>query len=222
MPTFCVLAGQRMLALLHESLGHGGDALDRAVDPDRRVDAMRQQVAGDAGARRGGVEPPGAGAALGHVGRDGPVLQEARAIVEDLAEPSLVDDLLDERHRRDAPVIVPDDVGDPGLLDRRHHRLRLFCRAGERLLRQHHLAGFGRRDGDLRMRVVRRADVDGVDVLARHQLAPVGLDALVAPIVGEGLAPCPGRAPPPPSAPAGSRCRRNSRPCARHSNGRGP
>ena len=39
-----------------------------AVDPDRGVDAVGEEVAGDARAGRIDVEPPGAGAALRHVG----------------------------------------------------------------------------------------------------------------------------------------------------------
>ena len=57
----------------------------------RGIEAMGEQIAGDAGAGRIDIEPPGGGAALRHVGRDGPVLQELGAVVEDLAELALVD-----------------------------------------------------------------------------------------------------------------------------------
>ena len=77
----------------------------------------------------------------GTSGIDRPVLQEAGAIVEDLSELSRVDDLLDERDGRDAAVIVPDGVGDAGLLDRAHHRQRFLGVARQRLLAEHHLAG---------------------------------------------------------------------------------
>ena len=63
----------------------GGDV---AVEPERRVDAVRQQVAGDSRAGRGGIEPPEARAALRQVGRDRPVLEEVGAVVEDPAEPA--------------------------------------------------------------------------------------------------------------------------------------
>jgi hypothetical protein len=55
------------------------------------------------------------------------------------------------------------------------------------LLAEHHLAGLGGGDGDVVVRVVGRADVDRVDVVAFDQLLPVRLDRLVAPLVGEGL-----------------------------------
>ena len=44
-----------------------------------------------------------------------------------------------------------------------------------------------RSDGLLGVHVVGRGDVDDINVIALKQLAPVGLDGLVAPLVGEGL-----------------------------------
>src|SRR5206468_2019898 len=41
-------AGKRVLALLDERLGHGGDALHAAVEPEGGVNAVREQIAGDA------------------------------------------------------------------------------------------------------------------------------------------------------------------------------
>ena len=93
--------------------------------------------------------------------------------------------LLDQRDRRHAAVIVPDHVGDAGLLDRLDHRLAFGLGAGQRLFAEHHLAGLGGGDGDLGVEVVGHADVDGVDILALDQRAPVGLDALIAPLLGE-------------------------------------
>src|SRR5205807_1046695 len=40
---------------------------------------------------------------------------------------------------------------------------------------------------DLGVQVVRRADVDDVDIFSLEQLPPVGLDRFVAPLVGKGL-----------------------------------
>ena len=85
--------------------------------------ASRSPVTPRAGG--GDVEPPEAGAALGQVGGDRPVLEEVGAVVEDPAEPALVDELLGERDGRHAAVVVPDDVGHAGLLDRLDHLLRL-------------------------------------------------------------------------------------------------
>ena len=85
------------------------------------------------------------------------------------------------------PVIVPDHVRHAGLLDRRHHGLALGHVHGQGLLAQDGLAVGSRRQGDLLVQIVGHADVDGVDVGALDQLAPVGLDRSVAPDVGERL-----------------------------------
>ena len=95
------------------------------------------------------------------------------------------DDLLDEADRRDAAVVVADEVRDTRRLDRRHHFLALGGGAGERLFGDDHLAGLGGGDGDVVVQVVGHADVDQVDVRPGDQRPPVGLDALVAPAAGE-------------------------------------
>src|SRR5581483_7808938 len=46
----------------------------------------------------------------------------------------------------------------------------------DRLLAEDVLAGFERRPGELEVRVARRADVDGVDAVAREELVRVGRD----------------------------------------------
>ena len=129
MPTFSTLPVSVVLAFLDERLGHRGDVVDAAVEPDGRVDAVGEQVAGHAAAGRRGVEPPQAGAALRQVGGDRPVLQEVGAVVEDAAELAFVDELLGERDGRDAAVVVPDDVRHAGLLDRLRTSLRLRRRS---------------------------------------------------------------------------------------------
>ena len=58
------LLRQRVLALLDERLRHGVDGVQPAVEPQRRVDAVRQQVAGDAAAGYVDVETPERRAAL--------------------------------------------------------------------------------------------------------------------------------------------------------------
>jgi tRNA G37 N-methylase Trm5 len=52
------LAGQVVFALLDEGFGHRRDFADRAVEPQRRVDAVRQEIAGNAAAGHVDVEPP--------------------------------------------------------------------------------------------------------------------------------------------------------------------
>ena len=101
-----------MLALLDERLGHGVDRIEPAVQPESRVDAMGEQIAGDAAARRRHVEPPQRRAALRQFGVDRPVLQELGAIMEDAAEPAVVDELLGQRDGRHAAIVVPHHVGD--------------------------------------------------------------------------------------------------------------
>ena len=107
--------------------------------------------------------------------------------MEDPAELATVDDVLRERHRRDAAVVVPDGVRHARLLDGGAHLLTLGHVHRQRLLAEDRLAVLGRLDGDLGVQVVGGADVDGVDVIGGDELAPVGLDPLVAPAVGEGL-----------------------------------
>jgi hypothetical protein len=58
---------------------------------------------------------------------------------------------------------------------------------GEGLFAEDHLAVLDALQRDLGVRVVRGADVDGVDVGAGDQLAPVGLVGGVAPLGGEVL-----------------------------------
>ena len=109
--------------------------------------------------------------------------------MEDASELALVDELLDHRDGRDAAVVVPDRVRHTGLLDRGGHRLRFLRVPPERLLAHHHLAGLRRRDRDVVVRVVRARDIDDVDVLAAHEITPVGRVRLVAPVRRELLHP---------------------------------
>ena len=114
--------------------------------------------------------------------------------MEDPAEPALVDELLGQGDGGDAAVVVPDRVRHAGLLDRLDHRRGLLEGPRQGLLAEDHLARLGRGDGDRGVRVVGRADVDRVDVLAVDQLMPVGLEGLVLPLVGERLRPLGGPA----------------------------
>ena len=175
MPTGCTLPVAAWVRSLTKVSVMAVRLVDAAVDPERGVEAVGEEVAGDAGAGGLDVEAPGAGAALGDVGRDGPVLQELGAVVVDAAELAGVDDLLDQGDGGHAAVVVADEVGDAGLLDGGDHRLAFGGGAGEGLFGDDGLAGFGGGDGDLGVEVVGDADVDEVDVGAGDQLAPVGL-----------------------------------------------
>ncbi len=80
------------------------------------------------------VEPPEAGAALRHVGGDGPVLQVGGAVVEGRPmRPSSIE-LLGQRDRRHAAIVEPDHVRHARLLDRGDHLLALGRVHGQRLL----------------------------------------------------------------------------------------
>ena len=107
--------------------------------------------------------------------------------MEDTAEASLVDELLGEGNRGHAAVVVPDHVRDAGFLYGIDHFAAFRDIHGQRLFAQDHLAGLGRGNGNVVVHIVGRTDVDGVDVIAGDQCAPVRLDAFIAPVVGECL-----------------------------------
>jgi len=186
-PDFLDLARQHVLAFFNERLGHGGEVVDRPVEPERGVDAVGEEISRDAGPGRGHIETPKPLTALGQIRLDGPVLQELGPVVEDLAELAFVDQPLRQRHRRHPPVVVPDHVGHAGLLDGLDHLEPLGAVHRQRLLAEDHLLIRRGRQCDLGVRVVRRADIDDVDVLALDELPPIGLDRFVAPLVGKRL-----------------------------------
>ena len=107
--------------------------------------------------------------------------------MEDLAELAALDDLLGEGDGGHSAVVVPHGVGDAGFLHGLNHRHTFLGSAGQWFFAQHHLAGFGGSDSHFGMLIVRRADIDGVDVVALDQFAPIGFVALVAPLFSEGL-----------------------------------
>ena len=90
---FLFLTGGGVDALFDERLGNGGHVGDAAVEPNGGVDAVREQVAGDATAGGRGVQAPETFAALGEIGTNGPVLQEVGAVMKNLAELAAVDNL---------------------------------------------------------------------------------------------------------------------------------
>ncbi len=121
-------------------------------------------------------------------GRSAEIVQsckKVRAVVEDAAQPAVVDELLGERDGGHAAVVVPDGVRHAGLLDRFDHLLPLGRIHGKRLLAEDHLAGLGRGDGDIVVQVVRHADIDRVDIVPLDELSPIGLDRGVTPRIGE-------------------------------------
>jgi hypothetical protein len=149
---FLHAAGQRMLALLDERFGHGGDP---SIPPFSHM-AVSMQCASRSPvtplpatftSSRHRPAPP-----LRQVGRDRPVLEELRPVMEDLAQPAFVDQLLGQRHGGDAAVVVPDHVRHAGLSTAATMRSDSAALSAQRLLAEDHLAGLRRRDGDLRVR----------------------------------------------------------------------
>ena len=126
--------------------------------------------------------------ALRQVGVDRPVLEELGAVVEDLAELALVDELLGERDGRDAAVVVPDHVRHPAFST----ASTIFCAFGARSSPAASRTGSSCRPWPRRWRS-RRAGCSACRCrstsmsLRVDQLPPVGLDRLIAPLVGERL-----------------------------------
>ncbi len=181
--------------LVDERLEQPGDVGDPvAGDVLGEVDDVGADVAEGAGPCLVLLEPPRH--RRGGVGD--PVLEVLRAHVPHLADPALLDQLLGQRDRRDAAVGEADHrphavrgrtVGGGG------HRLRLGDRVGERLLAEHVLAGLERGDGDLRVGVAGRADVDQVDVVAGDQTGVQSVSVVSQPSRAAASATRPGSRP---------------------------
>ena len=184
------LAGQGVLAFFDKGFRHRAHAVDRAVEPHRRVDAMRQQIPRHPRPGRFDVQPPQASAALWQIGIDGPILQELRPIMKNPPQPPLLDELPGQGHGGTAAIIVPNHVRHLGPGDGGRHLFGLKRVERQWLFAQDHLARLRGGQSDLRMGIVRRGDVDAVDVLAPDQLAPIRLDASVTPLRGEGFDLC--------------------------------
>ena len=91
----------------------------------------------------------------------------------DLSESSALDVDPHLLHERIAAHVVAGGVHDAALLGRGHHRGALGGRRRERLLAHDVQAALDRRERLRRVHVVRRADVQGVHLLAVEQLLEV-------------------------------------------------
>jgi len=156
-------------AFFDEGLSHGGDGDDVAIEPAGAVDVVSEEVASDAGSGCGGVEAPEGFAALGEFLRHGPVLEEVGAVVVDAAEVTASDDLLGESDGGEKAVVIP----------------ALLAVEGEGFFAEDHFAIFDGGHGDVVVRIVWGADVDGVDVVAFYEFTPVGFGVSIAPFLGE-------------------------------------
>src|SRR5262245_5321123 len=94
-------------------------------------------------------------------------------------------DLPGQRDRRYATIVIPDQIGNTGLLDGFGHLLRLSAVHGEWFLTEDDLARSGGGKGDLIVSVIGRGDVNGVNVAARDQPPPVRLHRFPTPPRGE-------------------------------------
>ena len=86
-----------------------------------------------------------------------------------------LDHLFRQNDRRDAAIIVTNHVYDARFLHRAHHFFRFIDISRERLLAQNRFARLRGCDRDLAVRVVRRADIDDVDLGIVNDATPVGL-----------------------------------------------
>ena len=172
-------------ALLDEGLLDRAHDLGHLVagDEARHVDDVRVEVAMRARTREITLEAPQQRRVW-----PAPVLQVRRAHVEDAPEAPLLDQPVRERHRGAATIVVPDE-GAHALLGGgargEHHLLRVGERAGERLLARDMLAGLEARDRHLGVEMVRRRDIDELDLGVREQVLPVHGRVLPAPLGGE-------------------------------------
>ena len=85
------------------------------------------------------------------------------------------------------PIVETDHVDHTGPFGVTPHVLGASRVQRERLLAQDVLAVVGRRDGDRRVGIVRRNDVDDVDVVALDDRPPIGVGFLKAEAVGGGV-----------------------------------
>ena len=105
--------------------------------------------------------------------------------MENFPEPAFVDELLGECHRRDPAIVVPHHVRHLRRLHCFAHFLPLGGVHAQWLFTQDHLSRLGRGQCDFLVRVVRRADIDRINVRPGDQLFPIRLDRFVTPLVSE-------------------------------------
>ena len=141
---------------------------------------------------------------------DGPVLQELGAVVEDPAQPAFVDQLLGQRDRRHAAVVVPDHVRHAGPLHRLDHGLGFARRCGPAASRTSPSCPPAPRRWRFRRACrwgwrYRSGRSPGDSTSSRQSVS----DGFVAPVRGERLGAVRDSARRPPSAPAGREDRRS-------------
>ena len=106
--------------------------------------------------------------------------------MEDATKITRGDHLLGLRYGGNATVIVADHVDHARLLYGLEHGAGFLDRHGERLFAEDMLAGLRGGDGDFSVGIIRRVDVDDVDLGICDDFAPIRCDMLPAKFFGGG------------------------------------
>ena len=168
--------------LLDQRIQRGVDRGKVAQQIIQQVQYMRAQVEERATARDFALQTPG----HGFVGADiaGAVITSAKR--KHPPAEAFCHQLSGARQRREEAKIECQLRLDAGNMHGFCHRQRFAFIHGQRLFAIDMLAGGCGSQGDLVMRVVGRADVDGVDIGARQQIAIVGAVLVAADFVRGG------------------------------------
>ncbi len=170
-------------ALLDEGVKQAGHFRKFADQKTRQIDDVSVDVAMRAGTRKIFLKPPD----QREFRVNDPVLKVTRPVVVNDPELAVLDHLFGEGHCRNPAVVVADHVRDMGFAHRGEHSAALGDVHRQRLFAEDRLARARGGDRDLGMGVVRRIDVNHINVRAANDLAPVGGIIAPAKLGGGGL-----------------------------------
>ncbi len=174
------LAALGPFALIDENSAGASDRFDIACQIIGKIDNVRVQIAGYTGARDIFIHAPEQRNRRVH----GPILQVKRSEMIDLADAPFIDQLPRKRDGRYPAVVEPDGIDFSALASGRGHVLRFFSVHRQRFFARHDFAGLECGEGDIVMRVVRRADVDDLDLRVVDNAPPVVHRLLPPPALG--------------------------------------
>ena len=163
--------------VLNERARHTRNALHLAHQVTAKIDDMRPQVSQRAAARRRLLQPPD------HrqiVVRHHPLLQIHCAEVVDLPQQTGINQLANLTDRRHEAIVEGHHVLHIRLLHSLQHALGLIRCTRQRLLAQNVLAPLSRQNTRIRVRVIRPAVVEELNVIVVQHRSPVRVIALVA------------------------------------------